>query len=56
LGEGLPSFLVLAGIQAGAPLTNFLSDAQLQKNAHGEDGWWFLLTFTAKAAKFKAAP
>jgi hypothetical protein len=56
LGEGLPEFLVLAGIQAGAPLTNFLDDAQLQKNARGEDGWWFLMNFTAKAATFKPGP
>jgi hypothetical protein len=56
LGEGLPAFLVLAGIQAGAPLSNFLEDAQLQKNARGEDGWWFLLSYTAKAAKFKPGP
>lgn len=56
LGEGLPAFLTLAGIKAGAPLTNFLSDAQLQKNARGEDGWWFLLSFTAKPAKFSPGP
>jgi hypothetical protein len=56
LGEGLPEFLVLAGIKAGAPLSNFLSDAQLQKNARGEDGWWFLMSYTAKAAKFNPGP
>jgi hypothetical protein len=56
LGEGLPPFLVLAGIQAGAPLTNFLNDSQLQKNARGEDGWWFLMSYTAKPAKFNPGP
>jgi len=55
LGEGLPAFLTLAGIKAGAPLSNFLSDAQMQKNARGEDGWWFLMSYTAKPAKFEAA-
>jgi hypothetical protein len=56
LGAGLPEFLVLAGIKEGAPLSNFLADAQLQKNARGEDGWWFLLSYTAKAAKFNPGP
>jgi hypothetical protein len=56
LGDGLPEFLILAGIQKGAPLSNFLNDSQLAKNARGEDGWWFLLSFTAKPAKFTPAP
>jgi hypothetical protein len=56
LGDGLPEFLVLAGIQKGAPLSNFLNDNQLTKNARGEDGWWFLLSYTAKPAKFTPGP
>lgn len=56
LGDGLPEFLVLAGIQKGAPLSNFLNDNQLTKNARGEDGWWFLLSYTAKPAKFTPKP
>lgn len=52
LGEGLPPAFALLGVKAGAPLTNFLSDRELQKNARGEDGWWFLVNYTAKPAKF----
>jgi hypothetical protein len=55
LGDGLPSWLALAGVKAGAPLTDFLSESEIQTNSQGEEGWWFLMSFTAKAAAFNPA-
>ena len=52
LGDGLPSWLELAGVKAGAPLTDFLDDSEAGTNNQGEVGWWFLMTFTAKQASF----
>jgi hypothetical protein len=38
----------------GTPLINFFSTAEMGKNK-GEDGWWILMAYTAKAAKFDPA-
>lgn len=55
LGAGVPDWLGLVGVKQGDPLTKFVSDMQIGKNSKGEDGWWFLMTYTAKAAKFDPA-
>lgn len=52
LGEGVPPILAPFGIKMGTPLAVLFSDAQLQKNAKGEDGWWILMSYTAQPAKF----
>jgi hypothetical protein len=56
LGDGIPAIYEFAGVKKGAPLLNFLMDNPLQKNGRGEDGWWFLLSFTGKPATFNPAP
>lgn len=49
-----PAYLTNLGIQAGTPLTDFLSDSQLGKNGT-VDGWWFLFDYSAKPATFDPA-
>lgn len=53
LPDQLPEYLTRLTIKPGTPLTDFLSDKTLEKNGDGVDGWWFLLSFTAKPTKFK---
>jgi hypothetical protein len=55
LGQGVPSYLALFNVKMGDPLSKFFSAAQMGKNAKGEDGWWILMSYTAKAAKFDPA-
>lgn len=55
LGEGVPPILAPFGIKTGAELAALFSDAQLQKNDKGEDGWWILMNYTAKPASFDPA-
>jgi hypothetical protein len=42
----------ILNIVPGMPVSNFLPDNEIGKNSRGEDGWWFVLSYTAKAAKF----
>jgi len=55
LGAGVPPILAVFNIKMGTPLINFFSEAQIGQNAKGEAGWWVLMSYTAKPAKFDPA-
>ncbi len=55
LGDGIPPIYELAGAKKGVPLLSFLMDNPVQMNSRGEEGWWFLLSFSAKPATFNPA-
>jgi hypothetical protein len=55
LGAGVPPLLAVFNIKMGTPLINFFSEAQIGQNAKGEAGWWVVMSYTAKSAKFDPA-
>ncbi|HEX6240901.1 MAG TPA: hypothetical protein VFZ61_08405, partial [Polyangiales bacterium] len=55
LGEGVPSILALVGVKMGTPLVEFFSATEMGKNSKGEDGWWILMSYTAKPTVFDPA-
>src|SRR5690606_21217566 len=48
----VPPYLAAAGVTAGTPLTDFLSDRELAMNPDGVSGWVFLINFSASPATF----
>jgi hypothetical protein len=54
LQQGIAGFEAF-GLSQGAPVVDFLPDAEVVKNSRGEDGWWFVISYTARPAMFAAS-